>query len=433
MRLKLFLFFIIALMSSMNGALGTMIFPSSERTIRMAMALCDGTMILLGLSSVFTHRNFYGVRLWLLFVIGAVLTIILTSDRFGIVEQLNGVRALLFYFASLVVTYDLFTSDLGDLFVDLMTKFIILFAIVQIPFAGYQFLKYGASDAVGGTFGLVGGSGMLSQILYIICFFLLVRYASLEDGSHFKIGKTLLFIPLLIPTMLNETKISFVLLPVFLLLIVATGKKIYRSVAILLMGVVIAFMLNYFYSETVQDTRNLLDRDYLDRYMLHVNPQSNEDLPRLQRLAIMFQMMGKDVGAITLGMGYGVMGGGSVMNVSRLGRRLYYLVTGSRILLFSVWIQGGLLAVLLVGATMFRFAWRRPHYLYVRRRFHRFLLFSLLLVWFYNEAMTERLFAVLIWFFVIWISRYTDEDGRSNVRDEQDGGADEAFPSVPQQ
>ena len=47
--------------------------------------------------------------------------------------------------------------------------------------------------------------------------------------------------------------------------------------------------------------------------------------------------------------------------------------------------------------------------------------------------MTERLFAVLIWFFVIWISRYTDEDGRSNVRDEQDGGADEAFPSVPQQ
>ncbi len=236
MRLKLYLFFIIALMSAMNGALGTMIFPSSDRTIKVAMAVCDGTMIVLGLSSVFTHRNFYGVRLWFLFVIGAVLTIILTSDKFGMVEQLNGVRALMFYFASLVVIYDLFTSKLGDLFVDLMTKFIILYAIMQIPFAGYQFLKYGANDAVGGTFGLRGGSGMLTQILYVICFYLLVRFASLDDGSHFKIGKILLFVPLLIPTMLNETKISFILLPVFLVLIVATGRKIYRSVAILLCG-----------------------------------------------------------------------------------------------------------------------------------------------------------------------------------------------------
>ncbi len=433
MRLKLFLFFVIVSLSAFGGALGTMIIPSYERMIKGALVVSDGTMIMLGLSSVFTHRNFYGVRLWLLFVFSAVLTIILTSDRFGMVEQLNGMRGLLFFFASLVVVYDLYMSDLRRQFVDLMTKFIIVYAIVQIPFAVYQFLKYGASDAVGGTFGLVGGSGMLSQILYIICFYLLVRYASLDDGSHFKIGKTMLFIPLLIPTMLNETKISFVLLPVFLLLIVAARRKIFRSIAILLMGAVIAFMLNYFYSETVQDTRNLLDQDYFEQYLLHVNPQSGEDLPRLQRLAIMFQMMGKDVGAITLGMGYGVMGGGSVMNVSRLGRRLYYLVTGSRILLFSVWIQGGLLAVLVVGATMFRFAWRRPHYPYVRRRFHLFLLFSLLLVWFYNEAMTERLFALLIWFFVVWLAGQTDEDEHSDVGDEQDDGAAEASPVVPQQ
>ena len=56
--------------------------------------------------------------------------------------------------------------------------------------------------------------------------------------------------------------------------------------------------------------------------------------------------MGDDVGSILLGMGYGVLGGGNIMSISRLGRSLYYLVTGSRILLFRVWIQGGLLAVL---------------------------------------------------------------------------------------
>jgi hypothetical protein len=305
--------------------------------------------------------------------------------------------------------------------------------VLQLPFAGYQFLKYGACDAVGGTFGLRGGSGMLSQILYIICFFLLVRYASLEDGSHFKIGKTMMFLPLLLPTMLNETKISFILLPVFLVLIVASGRKIYRSVPLLLAGVAIAFMLNYFYSETVQNTSNLLDEDYFEKYLVHVNPQTNEDLPRLQRLAIMFQMMGKDAGAITLGMGYGVMGGGSVMDVSRLGRRLYYLVTGSRILLFSVWIQGGLLAVLVVGATMFRFAWKRPQHPYVQRRFHWFLLFSLLLVWFYNEAMTERMFALLIWFFIIWLSVDRDQDEHHSLSDEQDVAAAEALPNIPQE
>jgi hypothetical protein len=40
---------------------------------------------------------------------------------------------------------------------------------------------------------------------------------------------------------------------------------------------------------------------------------------------------------------------------------------------------------------------------------------------------------LLIWFFVVWLAGQTDEDEHSDVGDEQDDGAAEASPVVPQQ
>jgi len=58
-----------------------------------------------------------------------------------------------------------------------------VFALAQIPVTIIQFAQYGAGDGVGGTYGTGGGSGYITQLLFIICFFFAVRFASLEDGS----------------------------------------------------------------------------------------------------------------------------------------------------------------------------------------------------------------------------------------------------------
>jgi hypothetical protein len=406
-----------------------MIVPAQERTIRMMLFTCDGLMLLMAILSVWRNRESYAVWSLVIFLLISTITFVYTSERFGILEHLNGLREPLFFFSCLVVIFDLFFSKYQEWFITWFTRFLIVFAVVQIPVAAIQFLEFGAGDGVGGTYGVKGGSGNLTQILFLISFFLAVRYASLEDGTHFSIKKVPVFLALLIPCAINETKVSFVLLAVYILLLAGSRRRILHTIPLLVFGFVLVFLLNYFYSSTVEDTSKILDENYVEKYLLTASTGSGDDLPRFQRLILMFRVMGGDVGSILLGMGYGVMGGGNIMGISRLGRALYYLVEGSRILLFRIWIQGGLAAVVTFAFAMF--AWLRvkvPQYPTVRK-FHWFLAFSLLLIWFYNEAMLDRTFAPVAIFFMFWVSEgggetnKAEEEGSTVV---QEGLPDEA-------
>jgi hypothetical protein len=91
------------------------------------------------------------------------------------------------------------------------------------------------------------------------------------------------------------------------------------------------------------------------------------------------------------------------MNVSRLGRALYYLVTGSRILLFRVWIQGGVLAVIIVAGAMFGYLRSRAENYFTLRQFGWFVAFSMMVIWAYDEAIFDRVFAPITAFLMIWI------------------------------
>jgi hypothetical protein len=351
-----------------------------------------------------------------------------TSDRFGVLEHLNGLREPLFFFSSLVVVFDLYHSRYQELFIRWFTRFLFVFAVVQIPLAVIQFLKFGAGDGVGGTYGIAGGSGYLTQILFLISFFLAVRYASLEDGSHFSIRKIPFFLALLIPCAVNETKISFLLLAVFILLVAGSRRRILRTVPMLVLGLGLVYLLNYYYSSTVEDTSKILNQNFIEQYLLTNPTEAGGDLPRFQRLLLMFQLMADNAGSILLGMGYGLIGGGNILGISRLGRSLYYLVQGSRILLFRVWIQGGLVAVLTLAFAMFAWLRVRASHYPTMRKFYWFLAFSLLLSWFYNEAMLDRTFAPVAIFFMIWIADGggVNESAEEHSTDDQGGLPDEA-------
>lgn len=408
-RVKLYLFMFAFWFTAYCGIFASMIMPSSDRMVRAIVVGLDGVIVLLAILAIFRNRNFYGVKIFGLFLVSVVVTAIYTSDRFGIAEQFNGLRETLYYFASLVVVYDLFMSEDRQRFVRWMTISLIVFAIAQTPSSIYQFMKFGAGDLVGGTYGIRGGSGVVSQALFLICFYLMVKFASLEDESHFRIIRMVFILPLLIPCALNETKISFVFLAVFLVLLVASRRQIYRAIPVLVMGAILAVLLNYYYTENVEDTRNIFDEKYVERYLYSNSTETGGDLPRFQRVTLMFKMMGNDVGSVLWGMGYGVLGGGNLMDVSRMGRAMYYLVNGSRILLFRVWIQGGLISVLLVGAAMFIYMWSTSTLTHTRKQFGRFLAFSLAVVWLYNEAILDRTFVMMVWFFIVWLS-FADDD-----------------------
>jgi hypothetical protein len=181
-------------------------------------------------------------------------------------------------------------------------------------------------------------------------------------------------------------------------------KKIYKTVPFLVLGMTLVYLLNHYYTETVEDTRSMFDLTFVEKYLLTNPTAAGEDLPRLQRLTIMFHLMGNDIGAILFGMGYGLIGGGNILGASRAGRSLYYLVSGSRILLFRLWIQGGLIAVLLMAADVFYFMRSKVATYVTLRRFRWFLFFSLMLTWVYSEAVLDRVFGPIVAFMIMWLS-----------------------------
>ncbi len=423
MKFRLRLFFLMLTFYAVSGMLSSMVMPGQERNIRLIIVGCDALMIALALLSLWKHREFYGVWAFLAFVFFSTLTLVYTSERFGFVEHFNGLRDPLYFFTSLIVVYDLYTSEVHHTLVRWFTIFLIPFAIVQTPLAIIQFFQYGAGDGVGGTYGTAGGSGYLSQLLFLITFYLVVRFASLPDGSHFRIGRLPMFLALLIPCAINETKVSFILLGLFILLLAGSRRRILRTIPLLVFGFLLVYLLDFYYTKTVEDTANIFDTRFFEKYLLTNPTEAGGDLPRFQRFFLMFNVMGGDVGSILLGMGYGVLGGGNIMGVSRLGRTLYYLVTGSRILLFRVWIQGGLMVVLTMGFAMFAWMRARAGQYPTLRKLHYFLAFSILLSWFYNEAMLDRTFAPIVIFLMMWVT-YGGGSGEEPEDADEEGSED---------
>lgn len=405
MRFRLVLILAIVGFTSIVGALETMVFVGSARLLRGIVAGLDVTMILMAMSVLLRNRNFYAVWLWVGLVFGGVLTLVYNSDRFGIVAQANGIRGMAFALSSLIVMHDVFESDNRIRFEKWFTVFLFIFAAVQTPLSLFQFFTYGAGDAVGGTYGTDGGSGLVTQLLFLIVFYFVVRYGSLDGGTNFSIRKLLLFAPLLLPAAINETKISFVLLALMIVLISFSREKWYKTIPFMALGVALFAVFFYYYSQTVGDTEQIFTEKFVERY-LYSAPKSEQggDIPRFLRISLMFQLFREDPLSIIIGMGYGIFGGGTVIGVTRLARSFFYLTTGSRILLVTVWLQGGLIAFLVMLGGAFGYLKRALKAQTTVKRLGLFLAGMLALMWIYNEALLDRAFAVIVTYVMVWVS-----------------------------
>jgi len=419
MRLKIVLWFAVVGFNALSGIVGTQILPSADRYVRLLTGGGDLMMITLAVVSIFPHRSFYGVRLLGAFLVSAFITVVVNVDALGLVAQLSALRQPLFLFSALIVAYDIFQSPHRERFLRWFTAFLVVFALAQIPTSVLQFIQFGPGDEVGGTYGLRGGSGYVTQVLFLIVFFLLTRYGSLHEGMRFSLTKLLVFSVLLVPCFLNETKISFVLLPAFLLLMLET-RRIYRLVPFLLFGGLLLYGLYSYYDHAVGGARVLLDERFLERYLLYDRRQ-NVDIPRFQKIFLMFQLFGKNIWSAIVGMGYGLFAGGHLIEATRLSRTLAYF-GGSRGLVLTLWMQGGVIALGIVISTIFMFLRPLGSLTSTVRRFALYVAFSLVAMLFYNEAMLDRTFAALVSVMMVWV--YTS--GRD--AEEEPPGDDDLLP-----
>jgi hypothetical protein len=423
MKLKMFLLLLVAYFNAFSGMVYTWLLPGVDKLARLASTGGDAIVVLLAGLVVWKHRGSYPVRFLLLFLLTVIGTVIYNIDRVSVVSQLNGLRQPLFFFASLVVMYDLFQSAVSERLVRHFTIFLVLFAAAQIPTSIVQFLLYGPGDRVGGTFGIKGGSGYVTLLAFMISFYVTVRFASLEDGTHFKIGRALVFTSLLIPCALNETKVAFLLLPVYFAALIASRRHMMRAIPLLIVGVMLAYALDYYYSEYVEDTSKVFDIVTLEHYLFYGRSYYT-DIPRFAKLGMMFTMMGREPITFLTGFGWGIFSGGDVMDASRFARSVAYF-SGSRMMIFTIWLQGGVAALAISLGAAFWYLRSGPFALFTVRRFALFLAAILLAMIFYNEALIDRTFAVVLAFLSNWIGQQGVADFDTDLVELQPG-TDEA-------
>lgn len=416
MLFRVLLFFGILLFISFSGFITSQVILQADQAFRVATAGCDAVMFALAISVLIRQRQ-AAVSQWLLFfLVASMVTVVFNLDNLSLPTQLNGLRQPLFMLSSLVVMHDMLMSSRSETVILWMDRFLIVFALAQFPLSIYQFLKYGAGDAVGGSYGLTGGSGMVTVLLFVIVFYLLVRYGSSDDGESFAVGRILPFSLILAPVAMNETKISFVFLALYLGFLVLSRRKFYKAIPILGLGALLAYMLVEMYAESVQDPSSFLtDREFLERYLLY-DPRPGMDIPRFQKLMIMFNEMWKHFSALVVGYGYGLFVGENILGRSSYVKSFWY-TEGTRPALFSIWMQGGILAVIaMLGAAFSNLLRSLGDAPPTVKRYRWFLVVILAATLVYNEAIMNRPFAIIFAYISAWLAvQATAEQGRASA------------------
>lgn len=363
---------------------------SSERTI--LYVAFDGLIIFLSLTSLAYLR---GRLIWIVLFILACIGVNLSYSSIDLLYSLNGVREILIL-VSIVIFYNKIFSvdneDLAEEYIELMKKFAVLFLIAQLPVAFMQYYQHGATDYVGGTFGNKG-SGILTLSVVCVVFFL----------SHFVRSNTqrVLLYFCLLPLLLNETKLSFILIPVLILLI-HFQPKLKNIIGGLIAAGLFLYIFNMYYSNEGLDFDNnmagIFSKDFLDAYLFG-DIYSSEDIPRFTKIVVGWRLAAEETRTLLFGVEYGIFKGGTMMQSSQFGQSIQWLISGTRPYFFFLILQGGLL--LLVGLTWMLFHINR-YFVKNNNKFKTFLLMIFLMILFYNDALRNQGFVVIYFFTVFY-------------------------------
>lgn len=145
--------------------------------------------------------------------------------------------------------------------------FWIIIGLINVPVALIQFFIYRNFDYVGGLFS-TGGSGILTvyQFLMIGYLFIVAEYEKLSRWKA--IG---LSIFLFIPVIINQTKISFYLLPILLIYIYRNYfvKKPFKAAIMVLLFSFLFYLLTLIYTAIVPDfnANDLISPNWLSQYL----------------------------------------------------------------------------------------------------------------------------------------------------------------------
>lgn len=386
------LFTILLYGSTFSGLLTDVV--TSAKTI-MYLAF-DGIMIFLGIISL---RYLTGKLLWIVLFIIACIGVNLSYSSTDFLYSMNGVREILIIVALAIFYQKVFMEGNEDLtaeYIAIFKRFAVIFLVAQLPVAFLQFHTYGPTDWVGGTYGNKG-SGTLTVTIICLVFFM-------SDYVTSNTQRVLLYL-CLVPLLLNETKVSFIFLPMLIFFI--HFKPRIKNIAVAIIGAAaFLFVFNKYYSNTggmdVGDNSiaGVFSDDFLDEYLMG-DIYSSDDIPRFTKLILGWRLCAENARTLLFGIEYGIFKGGTLVEASQFGNSVQWLLSGTRPYVFFLLLQGGLL---LIGGLFWLLFYINNYFLRNNNKYKTFLMLVYLIILVYNDTLRNQGFVTVYFFCMFYAS-----------------------------
>ena len=396
--------------------------------------LCDVIFLILGIISLRNRRD--------IAVLASFLVIALISkylNHLGFIYFINGFRDFIGLIFTVPVIRHLMLSKNKERFVRSFDKQLFIFLVLQPFCIVWQLLKYGADDHGGGSLGY-GMSGIVSTLIYIISFYLMTKR---WDGGrtyfqNLRDNKILLL--LLLPTFMNETKISFIFFICYFVLLLKIDWSMVRKMLMAIpLALCVLFGLGYVYLDlTDQKAEDIFSVAYFQNYfigedvdaLVEVGEKVHDgiietdnlwsiDLPRVTKIFLAPEALDKSGGGQLFGAGLGQIKGGTVLPYTPFAKNHKWLIFGSKPMYFSLFIQLGYVGLLwflfyIMGIVGFKSDVPRGANIKI------FLWIIMLLTLLYNDALRIPFYC----FILFYIAAYTTYGAQQAV--------DKAIPSASQ-
>lgn len=283
---------------------------------------------------------------------------------------INGLRTYLPMLIMLpVIRFMLSTRERTIEFVRRMDTSLFIFLLIQAPCMMVQifYAPHGNPDYVGGSLGNFA-SGLVSHLIYLASFYLMRRKwdNGLSYLSNFK--RNWLLVVLLIPTFLNETKISFVFLILYFILSATFDRKFVKNLLCMIpiAAITIIVGVEVYLNATGADLE-VFTPEYVENYvtsdiMLELIEQdkieeaddwvsssmtTNPDYPRGIKFMMVQVMLDEHRnGGWLFGYGIGQYKGGTIVELSDFARKYKYMITGTVISGVVFMVELGIMGVL---------------------------------------------------------------------------------------
>ncbi|MDE6310284.1 MAG: hypothetical protein K2L96_00505 [Muribaculaceae bacterium] len=394
------------------------------------LIVVDLILAILGFLTMRTRSD--KVIFWSFMAIGAVSSFLV--NHVSALTFFNGTRDFFGLLFCIPILHFFLSGDRAGEFRDKFDKQVRIWLILQAVCITFQFLKYGANDHGGGTMGF-GGSGMTSILIYLSSFYLIMKDWDFDDvwGSVRRHKWTII---LLYPTFLNETKISFILLAAYCVLIFKPTKAmLIKMIYALPVAIAAMWGVGYLYLKATNQSDDVFTYEffeeylvgsdvdywvdlalkmqdgYFDQWMLDPEDYWAVDIQRMTKIALAPDILKKENGGIWLGAGLGQFKGGTMTEATKFARQNNWLLQGSKPWIFFVIIQIGLIGIIWFFCMIIRNLFGPKDYTPEIKRMLIFASTALLLIQFYDTSLRYYQFCFLF-FYLCFAVRGIPADGK---------------------